>query len=513
MNFAASVDIAARNHGDALAVADPTREVSYADLSRETDAVANGLARLDVDPGDRVAVFLPNRVAFVTAYLGAMKRGALPVPVNLRFDPGTVDSVLRAVDASVAVTSQRFVDTFTDREPDLDHLIVVDGDAGGTGVPYDDLRAGADTDVGADGSSDAFERRTDEPAELLFTSGTTGEPKAVTHTHGNLAANGWGYVRYFPFYSADAVGLTAVPLFHVAGLNVTTTPLLLVGAENHLLPAWDAGTALETMAERGVTTAMFVPTMLVDLLEHGTEGYDLSAFEHVIVGGAPMPRDRIDAVENALGATLLEGYGMTETTPAAAVNRPDQDVRKPGSIGPPMRDLVDVRIEDPETNEAVDTDERGELLWHGDTVTPGYWNSPELNEAAFVERGGKTWLRSGDVARMDADGHLFVEDRLDDVIVTGGENVYPREIEDVVYELDGVVEASVVGVPDDRLGERVTAVVVADGDVTAADVESICRDRLADYKTPRSVEFVETLPKTSSRKIDRAALRDRLGDD
>jgi len=504
MNFANYVDIAARNHGDSLAMADPSREIRYAELSRETDAVARGLAGLGVDPGDRVALFLPNSVTFMTAYFGAMKRGAIPVPVNLRFDPETIVSVVETTDASVLVTSGRFEETLADCDAGVDHLIVADGDGG---VAYDEFVGDADAAV------DVPERRNDELAELLFTSGTTGRPKGVKHTHGNLAANGWGYVRYFPFYSAETVGLTVVPLFHAAGLNVTATPLVLVGAENHFLPAWDAEAALETMAARGVTAAMFVPTMLIDLLEHGVEGYDLSALSHVIVGGSPMPKERIDAAEEALGVTLLEGYGMTETTPAAAVNRPGQDVRKAGSIGPPMEDVVDVRIENPETGAAVGTDERGELLWHGDTVTPGYWNRPETNAEAFVEREGKRWLRSGDVGRMDADGHLFVEDRLGDVIITGGENVSPREVEDVIYELDGVVGVGVVGTPHERLGEQVTAVVVADGSVTGADVESICRERLAGYKLPRSVEFVDSLPKTTTRKIDKVALRDRFSGD
>ena len=504
MNFANHVDVAARTHGESLAMADPRREVSYAELSRETDAVANGLTDLGVGPGDRVALLLPNSVTFTTAYFGAMKRGAVPVPVNLRFDPETIGFVLENTDASALITSGRFEETVTDRDVGVDHLIVADGDAG---VGYDELLddSGATVDVAG--------RRSDELAEILFTSGTTGRPKGVVHTHGNLGANGWGYVRYFPFYSAETVGLTVVPLFHAAGLNVTTTPLTLVGAENHFLPTWDAETALETMAARGVTAAMFVPTMLIDLLEHGTEGYDLSALSHVIVGGAPMPKERIEAVEAALGVTLLEGYGMTETTPAAAVNRPGQTVRKAGSIGPPMEDIVDVRVEDPETGETVGTDQRGELLWHGDTVTPGYWNLPAANEESFVDRDGRTWLRSGDIGRMDGDGHLFVEDRLDDMIVTGGENVYPREVEDVIYELDGVVEVGVVGTPHDRLGEQVTAVVVADGPVSAADVESICGERLADYKVPRSVEFVESVPKTSTRKVDKVALRDRFGED
>lgn len=170
--------------------------------------------------------------------------------------------------------------------------------------------------------------------------------------------------------------------------------------------------------------------------------------------------------------------------------------------------MVDVRIEDPETKEPVDTDQKGEMLWHGDTITPGYLNLPEKNDEAFVEREGKRWLRSGDVARMDADGHLFVEDRIDDMIITGGENVYPREVEEVLYGIDGVAEAAVVGAPDDRLGERIVAFVV--GDVTAEDLEAGCRGTLTDYKVPREFRVVDALPKTSTRKMDKVALRERF---
>jgi acyl-CoA synthetase (AMP-forming)/AMP-acid ligase II len=364
----------------------------------------------------------------------------------------------------------------------------------------------------------------------------------VKHTHRNLQTNARGLVEAMG-WSRHTVSLTVCPLFHVCGLNVTTTPLLTVGAENHFLPEWDPGTALETMEARDVTYAFFIPTMVIDMLEHGVEGYDLSALETVGVGGSPMPKERIETVEETFDVTLLEGYGMTETTPLAAINRPDQAVRKAGSIGPPASEVVDVRIEDPETGDLVDAGEKGELLWRGDTVTPGYYGLPEKNEEAFVERAvpegrrggggdsearsasgrssgqspreeaaeaGKRWLCSGDVARMDEDGHLFVEDRIDDMIITGGENVYPREIEDVLYELDGVVEVAVVGTPHDRLGEAVTAVVVADGELSADDVEAHCRERLADYKVPRRVEFLEELPKTSTRKIDKVALRERL---
>lgn len=503
MNFANHVDVAARDRPDAIALSDPRREVTFAELAAETDAVADALASLGVDAGDRVALYLPNSVAFVATYFGAMKRGAIPFPINMRFKGEEIQYVLSDAGATAAVTHGQFEDVIAELEVDsLEHLVVAEGSRG---HDYGDLVASAEGDI------DIHPRKEGELAELVYTSGTTGRPKGVRHTHGNLSANARGLIRYMN-WDQHEVCLTVCPCFHVSGLNVTTTPFLVAEAANHLLAQWDPENALETIEERGVTYAFFIPTMVMDLLNFdGVDAFDVSSLDYVGVGGSPMPKERIQAVEETFDCTLLEGYGMTETTPLAAINRPDQSVRKPGSIGPPATEVVDVRIEDPNTGEAVARGERGEMLWHGDTVTPGYYNLPEKNEEAFIERESKRWLRSGDIARMDEDGHLFVEDRLDDMLITGGENVYPREVEDVIYELEGVAEAAVIGTPDERLGERVTAVIVrSDPSLTEEDVEGIVRERLADYKAPREVLFVEELPKTSTRKIDKVALREEF---
>ena len=513
MNFANHVDMEAENTPEAVAMTDPTREMTYRELAAETNAVANGLADRGVDPGDAVALFVPNTVTFITAYFGAMKLGAIPVPINLRFGTEEIGHVLADSGARTLFTIDRFADAFADEDLGLENFVVAGG--GETGTDYGRLVADAEK------SFEVHPRTDDELAEILYTSGTTGRPKGVRHSHGNLSANGLAARRYL--FSADDVALTVCPLFHVSGLNVTTTPLVMAGAENHFLPEWDAGAALETLAAREVNVTMLIPTMVIDILEHGTEGYDLSALRYVVVGGAPMPKERIETVEERLGVTLLEGYGMTETTPSAVLNSPEQDTYKAGSIGTPLRDVVDVRIEDPETGREVATDEKGELLVRGDTVMPGYYEMPEKNEEAFVERpapekrggdaaadgDGGAWLRTGDIVRRDADGHLFVEDRIDDMIITGGENVYPREIEDVIYELDGVVEAAVIGTPHERLGERVTAVVRGEG-VTEDDVQAVCRRRLADHKVPREVRLVGELPKTATRKVDKVTLREQL---
>jgi len=503
MNFANHVDRAAREAPDRTALTDHRREVTFAELAAETNAVANAFEDLGIEAGDRVALYLPNSVTFVAAYFGAMKRGAIPFPINMRFKGHEIEYVLEDAGAVAVVTAGQFEDAIADLDVStLEHLVVGNGQRG---QDYEQLVGGAEK------TYDVHPRKNPELAELVYTSGTTGRPKGVKHTHGNLDANAQGLIRYMNWSSAE-VGLTVCPCFHVSGLNITVTPFVVAGATNHMLPQWDPATALETIEARDVTYSFFIPTMVIDLLQSGlAEDYDTTSLEVVGVGGSPMPKERIDAVEETFDCTLLEGYGMTETTPLAAINRPDQEITKPGSIGPPAREVVDVRIEDPESGETVGTNEKGEFLWHGDTITPGYYRMPEKNEEALVERDGRTWLRSGDIGRMDEDGHLFVEDRRDDMIITGGENVYPREVEEVIYELDGVAEAAVIGTPHDRLGETVTAIVVRSADsVTAEDVESVCRERLTDYKIPRRIEFAEELPKTSTRKIDKVSLRDEF---
>lgn len=504
MNFANHVDRVARDTPSETAVTDPWRGVTFRELAAETNAVANALESLGVDAGDRVALYLPNSVAFITTYLGAMKRGAIPFPINMRFTGSEIEYVLEDAGAVVAVTIGKFEDTIAELSVDsLDHLIVADGSRG---HDYEDLVAGADQ------SYEVHPRKEDEVAELMYTSGTTGRPKGVKHTHGNLDVNARGLVRYM-LWDEHEVTVTVCPCFHVAGLNVTTTPFLYAGATNHLLPQWDPEQTLGVIEDRGVSYIFLIPTMAIDLLNFDAVGdYDVSTLDVVGVGGSPMPKERIETVEETFDCLLLEGYGMTETTPLAAINRPNQAVYKPGSIGPPADEVVDVRIEHPETREVVGVNEVGELLWYGDTITPGYYQMPEKNEEAFVERDGKRWLRSGDIGRIDEDGHLFIEDRIDDMIITGGENVYPSEVEDVLYGVPGVAEAAVIDTPDDRLGQAITAVVVrSDPGLDEADItEAFDESDLAGFKHPRRIEFVEDLPKTSTRKINKVALREKF---
>lgn len=497
MNFANLVDLAAADVPVKPVAGDAEGVLTYAGLSRRTNAAANAFTRLGIDAGDRVAICLDNQLAFLTAHLGTMKRGAVPVPINTQFTDAQVRYVLDISDVSALVTDESFASV----AEVVDATLTVDGSAGND---YQTALEAADADMAV------HPRRSDELAEILYTSGTTGRPKGVRHTHGNVVTNAMGIVTSLGLTRED-VGLTVCQCFHVTGLNVTTTPLLLARAENRILPAFDPGRVLSTVETYGVTYAFFTPSMVTDLLEDGGAArYDLSSLTTVGVGGAPMPKGRFEEAEATFGCPVLEGYGMTETTPLAAFNRPDTE-RKLGSVGPPVREVVDLRIEDPETGDAVARGECGELLWRGDTVTPGY-ERRRNDVTAFVERDGERWLCSGDVGRLDEDGYLFVVDRLEDMFITGCANVSPRRIEEVLYDLDAIGEAAVIDTRDDLKGAVVTGVIVrTDDDLTAERVRTVCAERLEDYEVPQRVEFVEELPTTATGKVDRVALREAYG--
>jgi long-chain acyl-CoA synthetase len=490
MNFATHVDRAARNAPRSLAVGDPTRSLTFEELAEQSDRIAYALDRRGVKADDHVAINIQNGIAFVATYLGVLKRGAVAVPVNTEYTHQQIQYVLADSDAACVITDGR------------------DAAFGISGLEiyrYIVLRDG-------EGRDKTAPRRSDEMAELLYTSGTTGAPKGVYHTHGNLAANATGYIEYNE-WDRDDVALTVCPCFHVTGLNITTTPFIALEAENHLLEAWNIEAALAAIEEYDVTYTFLIPTMVVELLDYERiEDYDVSSLEIVGVGGSPMPKERIDDIERALECTLVEGYGMTETTPLAALNRPVPSGRKAGSIGRPVREAIDVRVEDTQTEEAVERGMRGELLWRGDTVTPGY-NKRQTTESNFVERGGERWLKSGDIGWMDEDGFLFVVDRIEDMFTTGCGDISPREVEEVIYEIDPVQKAAIIDVRDDVRGATVTAIVRrrSEGSLSAAEVKHACEQALRDHEVPEQIVFTDDIPVTATGKIDRATLRDRFG--
>jgi long-chain acyl-CoA synthetase len=360
---------------------------------------------------------------------------------------------------------------------------------------------------GSDPVSGVADRADGDTAIILYTSGTTGTPKGAQLTHGNLRSATEIAVDLVDA-QPDGVTFGALPLFHVFGLTSGLTSATRVGAALTLLPRFDAGKALEMIQRDRVTTFLGVPTMYAAMLHHpDASSFDTSSLDLCVSGGAAMPVEVLRAFERTFDCKILEGYGLSETCAIASFNRPDIE-RKPGSIGLPVQG-VEMRMIDEDGHEVAQGDV-GEILIRGPVVMSGYWNRPEATAEAIDEDG---WLHTGDLAKQDEDGYFFIVDRKKELIIRGGFNIYPREIEEVLYEHPAIREVAVVGIPHDSLGEEVGAAVALKpgASATAEDVQSFVKERVAAYKYPRRIWFVEQLPKGSTGKVLKREIRPPAG--
>jgi fatty-acyl-CoA synthase len=472
-------------HGD--------RHDTYADLARRTAALAAGLRGLGVRRGDRVGYLGPNHPAYLETLFATASLGAVFVPVNARLAAPELAFVLDDAGVSVLVHT-----------PAAGALV----DAAAAGTLRERLVVGGSYDALAGAPAEPVDEPVgpDDPCLIMYTSGSTGRPKGAVLSHGNLT---WNCVNVLveSDLSGDEVALVAAPLFHTAALGMTCLPTLLKGGTCVLMEAFDPAAALELVARHRVTLLFGVPAMY-DALAARPEwaDTDLSSVRTLLCGGSPVPAATARRWLER-GLAFVQGYGMTETAPGVLVLDPASARTKAGTAGVPSF-FTDVRIAGP-SGEPVAPGERGEILVRGPNVMLGYWNRPDATDEALA--GG--WMHSGDVATADADGYVTVVDRIKDMIISGGENVYPAEIESALYEHPAVELCAVVGTPDARWGEVPRAVVVLRAGA-AADADGIrahLRDRLAGYKVPRHVDFADDLPRTGSGKVLKAALRERYG--
>jgi len=460
--------------------------VSYAQLDGASAHVAGMVAAKGVEPGDRVGIMLPNVPYFAVAYYGILRAGGVVVPMNVLLKGREVTFYLRDPEAKVLFAWHGFEEAARQgaEEAGAELIVVKPGEFEhlvGEAAPVTELaeRDGSDTAV------------------ILYTSGTTGTPKGAELTHDNLFKNCDVSVRTLFEGSERDVILGALPLFHSFGQTCGLNAAMRVGAVLSMIPRFDAGKALEIIERDKVTIFEGVPTMYHALLNHpDRDKYDLSCLRLCVSGGAALPVEIMREFEEVFRVKILEGYGLSETAPVASFNHPDME-RKPGSIGVPIAG-VEMKLVDGEDND-VPQGEVGEIAIRGHNVMKGYWRRPDATEE--VMRGG--WFHSGDMAQVDEDGYFFIVDRKKDMIIRGGYNVYPREIEEVLYEHPAVSEAAVIGVPDDSLGEEVGAAVVlkADQQASADDIRAFVKERVAAYKYPRRIWFLDELPKTATGKI------------
>ena len=472
-------------HGDRIAIELDDIKLNYAIVDQAAARAAGLLRDAGVNPGDRVGIMLPNVPYFPFVFFGAMRLGAVVVPMNPLLKEREVAFHLGNSGASTIVAWHQFEEAATTGASDAGArtIIVEPGKF--------EERLGAVEPV-----PEIVDRADDDTAVILYTSGTTGTPKGAELTHGNLTAAAEIAVGLVDKGAGD-VTLGALPLFHVFGLTSGLESSVSVGACLTLLPRFDAGKALEIVQRDGVTTFLGVPTMYAAILHHeGGETFDTSSLDLCVSGGAAMPVEILRAFEEKFGCTILEGYGLSETCGIASFNRPDRE-RKAGSIGIPVPG-VDMKVVDDDGNE-VAQGEVGEILIRGPVVMKGYWNRPDATADTLVDG----WMRTGDMARVDEDGYFFVVDRKKEMIIRGGFNVYPRELEEVLYEHPAVREAAVVGLPHDSLGEEVgAAVALKPGEQVEPDeIRAYMKERVAAYKYPRVVWIVDDLPKGPTGKI------------
>jgi long-chain acyl-CoA synthetase len=468
---------------DALKLDDAV--LSYGLLDAGAARIAGLLAERGVGPGDRVGVMLPNVPYFAVVYYGILRLGAVVVPMNVLLKAREAGFYLSDPGARVVFAWHDFADAArTGAEEAGAELILVE--PGG----FEQLVAGAPA------REEVADRDGDDTAVILYTSGTTGTPKGAELTHDNLRRNA-AIARGLFDLGADAVTLGALPLFHSFGQTCALNATITAGGTLTLIPRFDPGKALEIIERDRVSVFEGVPTMYAAMLHHpGADGFDTSSLRVCASGGSAMPVEVMRAFEEQFGCKVLEGYGLSETSPVASFNHPDRD-RKPGSIGTPIEG-VEMRVVD-EQGAEVPEGEVGEIVIRGHNVMKGYWERPEATEDAI--RDG--WFSTGDMARIDEDGYFFIVDRKKDLIIRGGYNVYPREVEEILYEHPAVREVAVVGLPHDDLGEEVgAAVALKDGhDATAQELQAYARDNVAAYKYPRRVWFVDELPKGPTGKI------------
>jgi len=485
-NLASILTDSATRRPDATAIRLDDAELTYAQLDGASAHVAGLLAEHGFEPGDRVGLMLPNVLHFPVLYYGILRAGGVVVPMNVLLKRREVAYYLGDSGAKLLFAWHEL------------------GEEAGPGAEEAGARlisvapgAFEETVGAAAARSELADVADDDTAVILYTSGTTGKPKGAELTHANLRVNA-GVKGELIGLGADDVILGALPLFHSFGQTAAMNAGALAGATLSLLARFEPLKALQVMERDRVTLFLGVPTMYFAMLGvPADERPDTSSLRVCVSGGASLPVEVMRAFEEQFGCPILEGYGLSETSPVACFNRLDRE-RKPGSIGIPITD-VEMRVVD-EQGAELPAGDVGEIVIRGPNVMKGYWRRPDATAEAIRDGG---WFHSGDLARMDADGDFFIVDRMKDMIIRGGYNVYPREVEEVLYEHPAVAEAAVVGIPDPGLGEEVGAAVAlkSGAQATPDELQAYVKERVAAYKYPRQVWLVPELPKGPTGKI------------
>jgi long-chain acyl-CoA synthetase len=487
MNLAQNLVRTAFERPERVALRLDDLQLTYSQLEGASARVAGLLGAMGIEAGDRVGIMLPNVPYFPVVYFGVLRAGGVVVPMNV---------LLKGRETAFYLTDPEAKAVFAWHE----FAAAAEAGAGEAGAECVLVRPAEFEQLlaAAEARAEDTERAGDDTAVILYTSGTTGQPKGAELTHSNLARNVEVTRETLIQASEEDVILGALPLFHSFGQTCGMNLAAAAGACLTMIPRFDPGRALEIIQRDRVTVFEGVPTMYAALLNHpDRERFDLSTLRVCVSGGASLPLEVMRGFEQAFDAIILEGYGLSETSPVASFNHPDRE-RKPGSIGTPVAG-VEMKVID-STGEEVPVGEPGEIAIRGHNVMKGYWRRPDATAEA-IDAGG--WFKTGDIAKVDADGYFFIVDRKKDLIIRGGYNVYPREVEEVLYEHPAVREAAVIGIPHPELGEEVGAAIALcpGSEAPAGEIRDYVKGQVAAYKYPRVIWIVDELPKGPTGKI------------
>lgn len=482
---------------DKVALEFEDQRVTFKEIDSNANRVANAFSNIGIVKGDRVAQYMPNSLELVYSILGNFKNGSIIVPLNISFKEQEIEHILHDSGAKAVITDMErlpIVRNVMPKLPELKTIILVDGKEENVHNFHEIVKNASDKEP------DVIIK--DEDHSIIFyTSGTTGKPKGAALTQTNVASNIKALQQAWK-WSEDDIFLLTLPLYHIHGIGVALCGSLFVGNFTILRKKFVAEEVLETIQKRKVTLFMGVPTMYFKLLEvEGIEKYDISSMRLFVSGSAPLSRDLFYKLKKAFGHEILERAGMSESM--MNFSNPYDGERIPGSVGPCLPG-VKVRITDKNFND-VPVNAEGEILIKGPNVFNGYWNKPAYNKQVFKDG----WFVTGDVGKVDEKNYVYIIGRSKDVIISGGINIYPREIEDVIESMPQVKECAVVGVPDKEFGESVKAYVVLNQGARLAedDVVAYCREKLASFKKPKFVDFLDALPKNTMGKMLKEELR------
>jgi long-chain acyl-CoA synthetase len=499
-NLSAIITENVRRQPNNIAVIDENRRLSYSDLLDGMKRFKNMVHHLTLKPGDKIAILMPNCLEYPVTYFGILYSGCVAVPLNILLSENEIAYHLKDSDTSAIIVAESLlskVEKAVKEAPYCGQIIVIKEKENDFPLPesstsfHDGLQKSSN-------SAQIYPTRAEDPAAIIYTSGTTGKPKGAMLSHFNLFMNAYSVVLAYGEIGPGDVGITALPLYQSGGMTLSMNTILYSGAAMTIMSKFDPEKALHLIKRDNVSFFAGVPTMYIQLL--GFNKKQISVLKNLKLGlsaGAPLPIEILNTYRNDFEVkALLEAYGLTECSPGVTFQHAGRKI-KHGSIGEALWGL-DVGIMN-NKGELLPSGEDGEIVVRGHSVMLGYYKKPEATQETIIDN----WLHTGDIGNYDDEGHFYFAGRIKEMIIRGGYNVYPKEVEDVLYKIDGILEASVVGIDDNVMGEEICACLVVrpESGITEQSVINYCKQQLAKYKYPRKVFFYDELPKNSTGKI------------